>query len=74
MSLLNGGFSLIRFKLGSKIGPETLLKGLQTFKANEIITSDKNESFGWASGYNFLDTKFTSEKISSGTFFLFLFD
>lgn len=73
MSILNGGFSLIRFKLGSKIGVEALLKGLQTFKANDILTSEKNESFGWASGHNFLDTKFNAEKISLGTFFLFSF-
>lgn len=73
MSLLNGSFSLIRFKIGSKIGIEALVKGLQTFKANEIITSEKNESFGWALGYNFLDTKFTSEKISIGSYFLFSF-
>lgn len=73
MSLLNGSFSLIRFKIGSKIGSETLVKGLQTFKANEIITSEKNESFGWAIGHNFLDTKFTSEKISIGSFYLFSF-
>jgi hypothetical protein len=73
MSLINGGFSLIRFKLGSKIGPETLLKGLQTFKANDVLTAEKNESFGWASGQNFLDTKFTADKISIGSYFLFSF-
>jgi len=71
MSLLSGGFSLTRFKIGSKIGLEAIVKGLQTFKANEIVTAEKNESFGWAIGYNFLDTKFNVEKIAFGAFYLF---
>lgn len=73
MSIVNGGFSLIRFKLGSKIGPDALLKGLLTFKATDILTAEKNESFGWASGHNFLDTKLNANKIAIGSYFLFCF-